>query len=55
MAEKVPMVCTTTMTIGIIAAVLARSLNFGVGLEECPSVYPILGYVTDEWIVMTGK
>lgn len=55
MPERVPTVCTTIMTIGIIAVVLARNLNFGVVLEECRSVYQIHGYVTDEWIVMTGK
>lgn len=48
MAETIPMVCTTIMTIGIIAVVLARNLSFDVGHEECLSVYPILGYVTDE-------
>lgn len=46
---------TIITIIGIIIVVRVKGLSFDAVLEKCLFVYLTLGYVTDEWIVMTGK
>lgn len=45
---KVQVICTTITIIGIIIAVLVKSMNFDVVHEECLFAYQILGYVMGE-------